>query len=385
MEINNLAMKLNIGSKYTIRFSNRMILISSITGVSAFILIGVFSNLFSIRPETSEANPCINSFILDWSDPSTYSITCGSVNAANWTVRNRKCIYSSPLFNSGGNSGDPDFTAEIQVRINQSGNLISSDSAWVQYFVNNTIVRTDAFTGDGSPAVFTSSAILQIPAQSTYQIKITLRTGATNRFWQIKNGDITACLSSSVLPIQLKKFTATLQNQNVLLNWETLSEKENDYFTIHRSDDDNSMTEIVRIPGAGNSNTLLKYSYTDKDIPSGNVYYTLSQTDINGDITTFNSVIVNYFPKIKVNSISPNPFISALDVHLLCYEDMNNTISIVSMDGRIIYRSQYKTNIGNNTLKIRLNEPIATGAYLLILSDDYNNVIWTERLIHQDK
>ncbi|MBI5217670.1 MAG: hypothetical protein HY958_01900, partial [Bacteroidia bacterium] len=81
------------------------------------------------------------------------------------------------------------------------------------------------------------------------------------------------------LPIELLSFTATCtqnqapspkpqepktKNPAILLEWSTATETNNAYFTIERSSDAQNWELIATVNGAGNSNTVLNYSYTDQ-------------------------------------------------------------------------------------------------------------------------
>ena len=84
------------------------------------------------------------------------------------------------------------------------------------------------------------------------------------------------------LPIELLHFTAEIAEKFVKLNWATASEINNDFFTLERSTDMRNIEVIGHTPGAGNSNTVLRYSYTDHDPHPGISYYRLKQTDYDG-------------------------------------------------------------------------------------------------------
>ena len=87
----------------------------------------------------------------------------------------------------------------------------------------------------------------------------------------------------NVLPITLMDFTARPLSENqVLLQWTTASEINNDYFTIERSEDVSHWHTIAEVPGAGNSNTILQYQHTDREALPGTSYYRLKQTDYDG-------------------------------------------------------------------------------------------------------
>jgi hypothetical protein len=68
----------------------------------------------------------------------------------------------------------------------------------------------------------------------------------------------------------------------VFLEWVTKSERNNDYFSIERSEDGKIFETIKQINGAGNSTKKLHYDFTDYSPLRGTNYYRLKQTDYDG-------------------------------------------------------------------------------------------------------
>ncbi len=111
------------------------------------------------------------------------------------------------------------------------------------------------------------------------------------------------------LPIELVKFTAKgVDDRMVQLDWQTASEINNDYFTLERSKNGNEWEEVVTIDGAGNSTTLLSYSWIDKTPYPGTSYYRLKQTDFSGqfDYSPARRVSTNEWVPAQVQ-VYPNP------------------------------------------------------------------------------
>jgi hypothetical protein len=91
--------------------------------------------------------------------------------------------------------------------------------------------------------------------------------------------------SNNPLPIELLSFTATPVNHVVDLAWSTASEQDNDHFTVERSADAEHFEEVLRTPGASNSQQVLHYDATDMAPLPGHSYYRLRQTDLDGSST----------------------------------------------------------------------------------------------------
>ncbi len=111
-----------------------------------------------------------------------------------------------------------------------------------------------------------------------------------------------------VLPIELLSFTAFNNNGFVDLKWITVSEINNNFFTILSSTDGRSWNEIIKVPGAGDSDVPLTYTATDFTPYQPISYYILKQTDFDGKYT-YSDVIkaVNNVSQGENITLFPNP------------------------------------------------------------------------------
>lgn len=110
------------------------------------------------------------------------------------------------------------------------------------------------------------------------------------------------------LPVDLKYFTAAANSEGgVKLAWETVSETENESFTIERSADARKWSAWKTVPGGGNSANALYYQETDPAPFSGISYYRLRQNDFDGKATWSGVRSVNLSPKDMEQYVYPNP------------------------------------------------------------------------------
>jgi 1,4-alpha-glucan branching enzyme len=133
------------------------------------------------------------------------------------------------------------------------------------------------------------------------------------------------------LPVELMTFEAKLiQNNNALLTWSTASEKNNSHFEVERSADGKDFTKVGEVKGKGNSVTLSKYDFTDKNLVNGTHYYRLRQVDTDGknELSHIVSVSVNKNFKIK---IYPNPTSDKLSI---LTENTEGPLSVMDQLGR---------------------------------------------------
>ena len=114
-------------------------------------------------------------------------------------------------------------------------------------------------------------------------------------------------VTAVALPVEMVRFNGKQMEQNVLLDWETASEKNNSGFFIERSADGRNWNEIGFVGGNGTSNVPHTYTFIDKTPLSGPNFYRLRQTDFDGKIEFSDIVIVQLSGSISGFTVFPNP------------------------------------------------------------------------------
>lgn len=188
-------------------------------------------------------------------------------------------------------------------------------SNWTQIGSNITATTT----------VQTFNQNINIPGSVRIRIIIASTPGtAGNRRFNIDNILLTDYISA--LPITLVSFTAQKRDNYNLLEWSTASELNNDYFLLERSADGINWNTINKTPGAGNSNYLINYSFTDYNFENVINYYRLTQVDYNGVFETFKIVGTNNTTRSKkvvgiINTSGQEVPIDTKGVLIIRYED----------------------------------------------------------------
>ncbi|TND10571.1 MAG: hypothetical protein FD123_213 [Bacteroidetes bacterium] len=178
---------------------------------------------------------------------------------------------------------------------------------------------------------------------------------------------------SVVLPVELLSFTATLQPEgHVAIAWITASEKNNQYFTVERSTNGLSFSEIARVDGAGNSTVSRNYSATDPDPQTGVNYYRLRQTDFNGQSETFQVVAVNVQAGTASGcelQVYPNPCVPQCTVKLDdCPENSGSdiTIDLIDASGKQVFSTVPVRDMrGSFTLTLDSSNNLKPGVYMI--------------------
>ncbi|MEQ6121158.1 T9SS type A sorting domain-containing protein [Reichenbachiella sp. MALMAid0571] len=172
------------------------------------------------------------------------------------------------------------------------------------------------------------------------------------------------------LPIVLGSFDISVQDNDVVLEWETISEENFDFFSIERSEDGKNFYEIGTVPGHGNSTERIQYSYVDDNPLFGTSFYRLNAIDYDGSYEKFQSLSVEYVPNELNASIYPNPG-NGKHINVLLglpIEAKLKTISIYNFSGDLILTEEL--SVGSN--HFNLERQLPKGLYFTkILIDNY--------------
>lgn len=138
---------------------------------------------------------------------------------------------------------------------------------------------------------------------------------------------------ASTLPITLQNFNAELLDNNVIIEWRTSSEINNEYFTVERSANSKNWDEIQKIEGAGMSTNSIDYQVIDSSPLDGISYYRLKQTDYDGTSTYSKTKFVNYINKEKQIVLYPKPASNYISIKS---DEEVLKINILDASGQII-------------------------------------------------
>ncbi|NLR93165.1 T9SS type A sorting domain-containing protein [Flammeovirga agarivorans] len=180
------------------------------------------------------------------------------------------------------------------------------------------------------------------------------------------------------LPIVLSYFSVSKDGSQVVLDWTTAQEINNDYFEIHRSTDQQNW-EIIGVVSAegGNSNYAIDYSFYD-DSPLASAYYRLVQYDFDGQNESFGPIQMKFSPtftklesKIFPNKIRRNES-SQISIEG-ALKGSNISIEIFNQQGLLIDRNQIENTNAEVVLQpFDLPLHLPTGMYFVVVKSGRN-------------
>jgi len=179
------------------------------------------------------------------------------------------------------------------------------------------------------------------------------------------------------LPVELTSFSAMADNENIILTWTTVTEKDNSGFAVERRTD-GLWSNIGFIPGKGNSEVPADYTFTDNKLNSGSYSYRLKQIDYNGnfkyyDLTGY--VNIGVPSKFSLSQNYPNPFNPATKIDFALPYDGNVMMKIYDLSGREILTviNEFKT-AGYYTINFNASD-LASGIYYYKLTAGNNTAV----------
>ncbi len=168
------------------------------------------------------------------------------------------------------------------------------------------------------------------------------------------------------LDVQLVYFDGKATPSGSLLEWQTSSETNSDFFTLEKSVD-GEFEFLAKIQGAGTTSEKQSYEYLDPNPQIGENYYRLSQTDFDGRTEYFNVVTVNYNGDETV-TVSPNPVADEIFVTYTSVTNGNMSLDIFSADGKLVKSINTSVAKGENNYTYNVSE-LAGGVYYMKINN----------------
>lgn len=187
-----------------------------------------------------------------------------------------------------------------------------------------------------------------------------------------------------VLPIKLIGLEVSYNHELPVVKWSTTSEINSSRFEIYRSLDGVNYEFAGQVSAAGNSATMLNYSFSDKELYGqqlSQVFYKIRMVDNDGEYAWSN--IVHYSNNEHFNtelslSVFPNPCLGQLNISVDASEYGACTLEITDMFGKVVKFISNEELTGNSSLSIDVNE-LNPGIYFVRVND--NGKIITKQFI----
>ena len=229
-----------------------------------------------------------------------------------------------------------------------------------------------SFAGTSGPANGVTSTDIGVSESTTATVGTSIGRVGTNddNNWEEGNAASKGSKNNKsgggyqVLPIHLIHFSAVQSNNSIKLKWQTTAEINNNFFTIERSDNGKNFYGIGIVEAAGNSNTVLDYSFVDESKFSNTVYYRLKQTDYDGKFTYSNIISVSEANQdFVVNNIYASTE-NKLVIDLYSNARNKTEIQVLNTMGQVVANKSLEVSKGNGIYSITLPN-LSQGIYFI--------------------
>jgi len=176
------------------------------------------------------------------------------------------------------------------------------------------------------------------------------------------------------LPVTFTDLTAKKKDNDVILNWGTLTEINSSHFEIERADNGKDFnTKIGTVTSAGNSNAIKNYSLVDKAPLKGMNYYRVKQVDMDGKFSYSNIAVINFERGNAHVTLYPNPAKHTLNVEYTAIRNNKISVQVIDARGSVILQSNYTATIGKNIHSLNVSS-LTKGVYMLKTIDTDGNI-----------
>jgi hypothetical protein len=198
------------------------------------------------------------------------------------------------------------------------------------------------------------------PATPASWVGTTLTSVLSGSTCQLISSNSKTVTVTSTLAVDLLKFTATLRDKSVLLNWQTATETNNSHFIVQKSKDGQNFVDIGTVKGHGTTTTPQYYDFTDASPHEGLNYYRLQQFDMDGKMAYSKVVsVISASDKQQEVKIYPNPTHNILTVE---HATTTESFDVLNALGQVVKTIKTKPEAVQTTIS---TSDLDNGIYFL--------------------
>ncbi len=181
---------------------------------------------------------------------------------------------------------------------------------------------------------------------------------------------------ASPLPVQFMDFTAQKEGNTVRLQWTTSREENTKSFIAEKSTDGRDFYLLEEVAASGNSNSINKYSVTDRQPLAEINYYRIKSVDIDGSYSYTKILAIRN--EVSAVQIFPNPVRSTMQVQLPAGLDGITQLDLYDVTGRLARSMKVQTGGLASSIPVDMSS-LFKGTYLVRITN--GEMIFTEKVM----
>jgi hypothetical protein len=227
----------------------------------------------------------------------------------------------------------------------------------------------------GTPSISIASRIYDLPAIIGSQVS------SDNPLTLIPNDSTTIGLCNGApLPVTFVSLNATPDaGGNISVQWQTADEINVLNYEIGRSTDGVHFTVVGKI-AATNAG---KYSFTDKSVPAGKLFYRVESIDVSGKTAFTPIVVVSTTQKQFAITVTPNPFQQNLQLQILSSKTQTAEVRIFGAAGKLYQNYQLNVQKGASVASLNNTAELPAGIYAIFVNMMGTGDIYSQKIIKQ--
>ncbi|MFC2085644.1 T9SS type A sorting domain-containing protein [Bacteroidota bacterium] len=188
--------------------------------------------------------------------------------------------------------------------------------------------------------------------------------------------------AQGLLPVELTSFEALVDQNAVVLSWQTGSETNNAGFSVEQEIGSDAFAELAFVEGHGTTFEMQTYRYAIRDLDVGVHRFRLKQVDFDGSFE-YSSVVeaaVAIPDQFLIEAAYPNPFNPTTTIRFAVASEQHVEVTLVNAAGQSI-RSLLSGTVAANTMQqIAIDASgLPSGTYLVHFEG--NGLSASERIV----
>ena len=167
------------------------------------------------------------------------------------------------------------------------------------------------------------------------------------------------------LPVELISFNANCISNETKIEWQTASEHNTSHFVVQRSFEGTKWEKLGEVTAAGNSTSILNYSFIDTALGARALtYYRLEQVDIDGKSEIFGPVSSDCAVESTNIDLHPNPCEMEVTISIASKKPTDFNYSLISSEGKLLETKQIAVESGITLFTLDVSN-YPSGMYML--------------------
>lgn len=211
-----------------------------------------------------------------------------------------------------------------------------------------------------------------------YRLRIATSTTNLNNSCSFADGTNILTLQvndCTILPIEIRNFTAQLRQQKTMLNWQALNASPGTLLVVEKSTNNRNFRDMAIIQAG----TQTAFQWSDPELITGATYYRIRIVENN--VKAFSATTMVNKPNgsdFIIRGVQ-NPFNASLEMELAAQRSGKLQLSLTDLQGRVVKQQQQQLSAGVQRVSFHQLDQMPKGMYVLKIQ--WNDEVFYQRVV----